>query len=269
MASSSARVWSSCQAPALASGCCETGAKGRRAVPSGTLWVTEKNERSPRVPSAYSIMSIGAICDQSGSPGYALRKRETLVRNHGHSENNRESNYAYDGSWSMTASNDPVGVIRHVYRRTRDLLLNSISKKECRENAFSYPQTPFLDLFSDSRDHFCRHHLTRVVPRRKSLPASLAMVPDERPRVGPGAVPAQFRETVDCTQPRMRAISLRYPAEEALDFFPRKVLDCFLISALARRHSALFLRTAGDSNAFPQTRADRWLAQRPIVSGAR
>src|ERR1051325_63669 len=46
----------------------------------------------------------------------------------------------------------------------------------------------------------------------------------------------------------------RNPAAEALDFFPREVLDRFFISALIVRHSALFLRTAGDSNAFPHKR---------------
>jgi hypothetical protein len=49
--------------------------------------------------------------------------------------------------------------------------------------------------------------------------------------------------------------SLGNAAEEPLDFCPRQVLDRFLIAALALRHSVLSLRTAGDSNAFPQRRS--------------
>lgn len=44
-------------------------------------------------------------------------------------------------------------------------------------------------------------------------------------------------------------------AKEALDFSPLEILDRFLIVMLALRHAVLFLRTAGDSNAFPHLRS--------------
>jgi hypothetical protein len=55
-------------------------------------------------------------------------------------------------------------------------------------------------------------------------------------------------------QEEIARVCLRNRSEEALDFCACEVLDCVLISELTWRHSALFLRTAGDSNAFPQRR---------------